>query len=267
MPADYLSMLPEDFTLLDLAAIAFLFLAWMGYSPLLSAWHRGTLNVQLSSVRQSWMTHSCCRENPTFDAVLLGHILNSTAFFGSATLLVMAGLFGTLANVKGVYGLVRDLAFIQPISADLFTLKLGLVGLVLTISFFSFTYALRKLIYSVALIGALSQQSAPRFSLNPSLDPSLNSSANRQASPAVEDAQTAKRQERMVAATATVLTAGLKSFNSGIRGYYFGVAALFYFVSAQACLLVSALVLAMLIYRQIGTPTARAIRDYVDALN
>ena len=62
-------------------------LCWGLYGPILSALGRGTLNAQLHVVRMRWMrmllqTH---RDHRTFDALMMGHISNSMAFFGSAT--------------------------------------------------------------------------------------------------------------------------------------------------------------------------------------
>ncbi len=71
----------------------------------------------------------------------------------------------------------------------------------------------------------------------------------------------------MVEATGTVLTEAVKSFNSGIRGYYFAVAALFLFIGPIPCMLATAAVMVLLVYRQIGTRTARAIGRYVKAMD
>jgi len=95
------------------------------------------------------------REHRVFDALLLGHISSSISYFGSATLLVLAGLFGTLVNVNRVYIVTRELKFLQPMSADLFTLYFAIVTLILILSFFAFTYALRKMAYTFALLGGL----------------------------------------------------------------------------------------------------------------
>ncbi len=235
-------MLPADLDLLHIAAIALLAAAWAGYTPLLAAFARGSLNVQLGVVRTRWIAISLGRENKTFDAVMLGHIINSVAFFGSATLIVLAALVGTVASVTSVHGVVTELPFIYPMSRELFALKLAVVLCLLLVSFFSFTYALRKLIYTVALAGGLPEAE-------------------------IQEVPESGARHDMVEATGTVLTEAVKSFNSGIRGYYFAVAALFLFLGPIPCMAATAVVMALLVYRQIGTRTARAIGRYVTAMD
>ncbi|MDJ0947089.1 MAG: DUF599 family protein [Kiloniellales bacterium] len=135
-------MLSADLDLLHIAAVALLAAAWAGYTPLLAAFARGTLNVQLGVVRTRWIAISLGRENKTFDAVMLGHIIHSVAFFGSATLIVLAALVGTLASVTSVHGIVVDLPMIDAMSLELFALKLAVIFCLLLVSFFSFTRSL-----------------------------------------------------------------------------------------------------------------------------
>ena len=78
--------LPSDFDLLQGAAIVILFLAWFTYSAVLMIVARGSLNEQLSTVRTQWLRLSIGRGQKPFDAILLGHIVNSIAFFGSVSI-------------------------------------------------------------------------------------------------------------------------------------------------------------------------------------
>lgn len=220
-----------------MAAVAFLIAAWATYSPLLTRFARGTLNTQLGVVRQRWIDLSTRRDNRTFDAVMLGHIINSVAFFGSATLIVLAGVVGVFANAGRVHVMVSTLPFVGQMSLELFALKLLVIGLLLTISFFSFTYALRKFVYTVSLLGGLP-----------------------------EPGDNHPHQAQLITAAATVLSEAVRSFNSGIRGYYYSVSALFLFISPISCMATTALVMLMLFYRQTSTRTAKTIEAYVDAL-
>ena len=107
-------MFPNDLDLPRVIAIALLFLMWSLYGPILNILGRGTLNAQLHVVRERWMrmllkTH---REHRTFDAVMMGHISGSMSFFGSATLIVLAGLIGTLASISRVYAAMMEVKFI-----------------------------------------------------------------------------------------------------------------------------------------------------------
>jgi len=233
-------MLPTDLDLPRILAITLLFAMWGLYSPILSALGRGTLNAQLHVVRMRWMrmllqTH---RDHRTFDALMMGHISNSMAFFGSATLLVLAGLLGTLANISRLYAAVMEIKFIPMMSLELFTIYFVTLTVIMAICFFSFTFALRKLAYTLAMIGGLSEA--------PGDDP---------------------QSKIMVVETATVMTEAVKSLNNGIRGYYFAIAAFFLFVGPYACMAITAAMSGLLLYRQGFSTTALAIERYVDAMN
>ena len=117
--------LPTDLGWPNIAAIGLIFALWGFYSPILRLIGRGSLNSQLHAVRLRWLeTHQAVRrEHRVIDAMMLGHISSSVSYFGSATLIVLAGLLGTLANVSRVYVMTRDLKFIDAaMTSELFTI-------------------------------------------------------------------------------------------------------------------------------------------------
>lgn len=228
--------LPPDLSLAHICAIVLLFSCWFCYPIILRVYGRGSLNSQLVIVRQYWIAAATRRQAKPFDAVLLGHITNSIAFFGSATLLVLAGVLSTIASVKTIHETIQQLHFVSETSLELFALQIGVLALVLALCFFSFTYALRKLIYTIALLGALP-----------------------------DEAEECPTQERLIAGLNVVLSEAIKTFNFGIRGYYYAIATVCLFVSPIACIVATVIVTSTLMYRQLVTPTARAIQDYVDA--
>ena len=230
--------LPSDFDLLQWIAVMFLFLCWFAYSTILNMISRGSLNRQLSTVRVQWLHLSVRRAQKPFDAILLGHIINSIAFFGSATMIVIAGVLTLFVNVRSVYETASGLSLFEASSLELFIVHVTVLTAILALSFFSFTYALRKLIYVLALVGALPE--GP-------LDPHAESC-----------------RASMVDDAATVLSEALVTFNFGIRGYYYSIAALGLFVSPELSIALTFVATAALMYRQIGTRTAHAVQSYVD---
>ena len=229
--------LPADFDVLHAVALVALFAAWFSYSLMLRLFGSGSLNEQLSTVREQWLGTAATRGQKPFDAILLGHIVNSIAFFGSATLIVLAGVASVFASARSVHETVSALALAGPSSFDLFVLHLAVVGSILALAFFSFTYALRKLIYVLALVGAL-----PEGTLT---------------------GEASDQRDQMVCASAIVLSEALKTFNFGIRAYYYSAAALGLFVSPWVCMALTFLATVTLLYRQTRTATAGAIRSYV----
>jgi len=229
-------LLPQDFGISHGVAIIWLFGCWFSYSRLLSTFGRGSLNAQLEVVRFYWMSATTRRISKPFDAVLLGNMMNSIAFFGSATLIVLAGVLSIFTNVKVIHSTISDLNFIRDKSLELFALEIGLLAFVLSLCFLSYTYALRKLIYTTALIGAL---------------PDISESC--------------PTHKTMVESTTTVLSEAIRTLNFGIRGYYYTVSVLCMFASPYASMLATAIATIVLFYRQLMTPTARAIQTYVEA--
>ena len=231
--------LPYDFDFLHLFAVALIFITWGLYSPILNWLGHGTLNAQLHVVRLKWMRMLLAshREKRVFDAILLGNISSSMSFFGSATLIVLAGLVGTLAQINRVHTSLIEMAFFPPISLGLFTVYFSAITLVMAMSFFSFTYALRKLSYTLAMIGGLDEAPA--------------------------DTPQAKT---MISQTAMVLTSAVTSLNNGIRGYYTAVAALFLFAGPWPSIVMTLGIAVLLFYRQGWSTEALAIERYVEAM-
>lgn len=232
--------MPYDFDGPRLLALVLIFAMWGLYGPIMNWLGRGTLNAQLHVVRLRWMRMSLDshRENRVFDAILLGHLSASMSFFGSATLIVLASLLGALAGIGGVHAGLTRLAFFPPMSLGLFTIYFAGLTLIIAFSFFSFTYAIRKLGYTLAMIGGLNEAKL----------------ANA-------------HSQSMIAQTALVLTESVKSLNNGIRGYYFAVASLFLFIGPYHAMAMTLLITAVLLYRQGFSTEALAIERYVEAMN
>jgi uncharacterized membrane protein len=231
---------PFDLDATRMFALGLIFACWALYSPILRRLGRGTLNAQLHVVRLRWMRMllDAPRETRVFDAILLGQLSSSMSFFGSGTLIVVAGLVGTLAGIGGVHAAVTRMEFFPPISLPLFTIYFASLTLIMAVSFFSFVYAMRKLAYTLALIGGLTEAKISN-----------------------------SHSQVMIAQTASVLTSSVMSLNNGIRGFYFAVAALFLFVGPLVTIAMTLLITGVLIYRQGFSSEAMAIERYVDAMN
>lgn len=232
--------MPYDFDGPRLFALLLIFAMWALYQPIMNWLGRGTLNAQLHVVRLRWMRMSLDshRENRVFDAILLGHLSASMSFFGSVTLIVLASLLGTLAGIGGVHASLSRLAIFPSMSLGLFSIYFASLTLIIAFSFFSFTYAIRKLGYTLAMIGGLN-----------------------------EARLTNAHSQSMIAQTALVLTESVKSLNNGIRGFYFAIASLFLFIGPYHAMAMTLAITAVLLYRQGFSTEALAIERYVNAMN
>ena len=231
--------LPIDFGWPHAIAVTLILGLWGFYSSILGTFGKGSLNTQLHAVRQRWLQvhQGVGREHRVIDAILLGHISSSISYFGSATLIILAGLLSAMVNIGRIYAVTRDLKFLAPMTLDLFTFNFALVTLILVLCLFAFTYALRKMAYTFALLGGLEVT--------------------------VADTPEARIMGEQ---TARVLTEAVRSINNGIRGFYYAIAALFLFAGPWTSIGATLLITGLLYYRQLFSPSAIAIGRYVEAL-
>lgn len=219
--------------LLDAAALAFFFVCWLFYEPLLKASFKGgVLNTDMAVIRMGWMRRMLSREGRIMDGQLLGHAINSASFFASSNLLLIAAAAGVLFGGEATFGSVSDLEIIRTSSRLLFEGQLALVLITLARGLLSFIWAIRQLNYVVAIIGA-----APE---GPDVSEEIRNAYAEAAS--------------------SVLNPALSSFNAGVRGYYFSLAAASWMFGAYAFIAVTAGAVALLAWRQRRSRAAEAIR-------
>ncbi|HEX9448529.1 MAG TPA: DUF599 domain-containing protein [Dongiaceae bacterium] len=194
-----------------------------------------SLNALMHQVRRGWMQRMIDRPDRIVDAALTGHTVSSIAFFSSANILIVAGLFGLLGRSDDLYRVISAWPFVTSMSANLIQLKiLGLIA-ILGYGFFRFTWALRQYNYCCALIGA---------------------------APLADDSHPHRRE--IADQVAIVFTSALRSFGAGIRCYYFAVAWITWLAGPTALLLATGIITVILLRRQMASHSARAIRRYIE---
>lgn len=219
-------------TLLDAFALGLFALCWLGYGPLLGLLARrtGTLNDDMMVVRRVWMTAMTHREVPRLvDSQLMGHTINSGGFFASTNLLLIAAVAGILfGGQQALDGFAAVGA--EDVPRRLLELKLGLVLLCLVRGLLDFIWSIRQMNYALALIGA---------------SPEAHTEADRVA---------------LGEAAADLLNPALSAFSQGVRAYYFALAAAAWLFGPLWLAGGSLLAFALLLWRQAGSPAARAVR-------
>lgn len=241
-------MLPADFSLLDLTALGWLFLAWAvhGLAVDKGLFGAASLNAHMQGVRRAWMRNMLDRENRMMDSMLLGHLITSVSFFASTTVLVLAGLIGVMAAAEDAHRVVMDLGFTRPGSRALFEMKLLAIALIFVFAFFAFTWSIRQFNYTVALLGAF-----------PLRGPAKDGQPLGPPSP---------EMELLVTETAGVLSRAVRAFNSGLRCYYFAFATLGWFVGPEMFMALVAGVMLLLLARQFRSGSYAAVKRYAAAL-
>jgi len=219
-------------TLFDWLALALFMLCWLGYGPLLAVLARrsGTLNDDMLVVRRVWMTAMTHREIRLVDSNLMGHTINSGGFFASTNLLLIAAvasvLFGGEQAIAGFASVGAENVPIRLLEG-----KLALVLVCLARGLLDFIWSIRQLNYTLALIGAA---------------PEMDAEADRMA---------------LGEAAADLLNPALSAFSQGVRGYYFALAAAAWLFGPGWLALGVTAAFCLLVWRQAGSPAARAIRN------
>jgi uncharacterized membrane protein len=220
-----------DLPMIDWAALGIFLVCWLFYEPLLKTAGRpgGLINSDMTVIRSAWMRKMVGRENPLVDGQIIGQVLNSNAFFASSNLLLIAAAAGALFNVDQTFEAASDLSAIKTSSRTLFELQIGLVIVALARGFLAFIWSIRQLNYTLAAVGA-----AP--------------SGNKEAVGAA-----------YASAVAQLLQPALSSFNSGVRGYYFAMAAAAWLFGPYAFMTTTIGAVCLLYWRQKRSRTAKAV--------
>jgi len=225
-------------TTLDWIALVLFFLCWLGYGPVLALIARwaGSLNTDMVHVRRAWMTAMTHREIRLLDSQLMGHTINSASFFASTNLLLIAAVAGILfGGESALLGLAAVGA--EGVPVKLLEGKLALIMVCLARGLLDFIWSIRQMNYTIALIG-----SAPEV--------------------AEESDRTAYGE-----AVSRVLNPALSAFSQGVRAYYFSLAAAAWLFGPIWLAVAVAAAFGLMLWRQEGSPAARAIRDARRLLN
>ncbi len=224
----------------DLLALGFFVLVWMVFAFAAEGviLRRPSLTVAMNRQREIWLRTMASRELRMIDTSIMAGLQQGTAFFASSALIAVGGCFALLGTPDTLLSLLGDLPFASPPSRQLFEFKvIGLV-LILSYSFFKFGWAYRLFNYCSVLIGAVP--------LTPEIEQ--------------DPARAARAVQRAVRMN---ILAG-KHFGAGLRGVFFSVGYLGWFVNPLAFFATTLLLLAVLTRRQFFSAARAAVIDGLD---
>lgn len=207
----------------DVVAPLFFLACWMGYALLAdSPWgSRRSLMGRMHEHRQLWMRRMLARENRIADLQVIIVLAQSNAFFASSAVLIVGGGLAVLGAKDQAMRLLEEIPLVAQTSPLVWDLKVLLIVFVYVFAFFKFTWSLRQFNYVAILIGA---------------------------APPVEEAVSAEAG-RYADSAARVASRAAEHFNNGMRTFYFGLAALSWFLEPRLLILLSALVV-IVVYRR-----------------
>ncbi|WP_306223976.1 DUF599 domain-containing protein [Bosea beijingensis] len=219
------------FSNLDLIALAFFTLSWLGYHYVveMGPYAVRTLNMRMNLRRARWIRESAAREVRIVDTQVMGGLQNGTAFFASTSLLAIGGTLALLNATDRAVAIFGDLPFVPVTLRSVWELKIiGLVA-IFGYAFFKFAWSYRLFNYCVILLGAL---------------PPFDSKDERAMAHAVHE-------------TIEMNIAAGRHFNRGQRAFFFALAYLGWFLGPVSFIGFTGAVLVAMYRRQFASDATR----------
>ena len=207
----------------DLAAVVWFFACWIGYTIVADHLSRDDDNVVAIQhrYRRRWMDLMLQREMRMGDVQIVATIIRSASLFASTSLFILAGLVTILGALDKAREVGSGLTFIVDAPRELWEIKVLLLILIFVYAFFKFAWAMRQINIALVVIGA-----APLPGVDDGID----------------HGDYAERAAR-------VLSRSVNTFNRGQRAYYFGLAALSWFIQPW-CFAVASIWVVLVLYRR-----------------
>ena len=226
-------MLDSDELTLNGAALGVFLACWLGYRLWLRlAWgSRGIINADMDVIRTRWMiTMAHRKDQRLLDGQLMGHALSSGSFFASSNLILIAAAGGVLFGGDTTYHKVLQAPGLAHAPRLLFDAKIVLITATLARGLMDFIWSIRQMNYALAVIGAAPDHAPPDWT------------------------------EAYADGAARILNPAFASANSGVRGYYFALAAAAWLVGPWTLAGASIAVTALLLWRQKHAAAAEGVR-------
>lgn len=224
-----------NFTWVDLVALVFFFVAWVGYAMYAS--RHGvvvpSLNSTMDRFRREWMVRMIERDNRMVDVNVVRNVTRSSQFFASTTMLILGALIALMGYVQKALDVVSELPFTAQASQRLLEIKILLLVVIFVYGFFKFSWAIRQLNFCSILVAA-----APKM-------------------PKENPEQHATHINRI----ARITSYAGDNFNQGLRSYYYALAAMAWFLHPWLMIAATGWVVFVLHQREFSSKTLKAMVD------
>jgi len=219
---------------LDLVAVALFAAMWGGYVWYadFSATPRARLGMEVDRYVRDWMARMLERDNRMVDVNILRTLARGSQFFASTTMLILGALMALMGYAEKAASVVAELPFTQQATERVWEVKILLLLVIFVYAFFKFSWSIRQFGFSSVLVGAAAGGPA---------DPGKHGG----------------HIERLCIVTGFAN----RNFNQGLRAYYFGVAALAWFLHPVLMIAISAAVLYVLHQREFRSRTLEALQS------
>ena len=219
----------------DVAALAWFVLCAGGYglTTRYGMLANGGLVRAINEQRKLWMANMAARDNRVVDVQVVANLARGNAFFASTAVFVTGALAALFGAVEEIQALATKFPFLRQTTVFMWQLKILFLMSVFILAFFKFAWAFRLSHYTAILIGAT---------------PIATSRNKKQCLAHAENA---------------AHVAGIVGHhsNAGLRYYYFGIAALGWFIHPLVFMFTTLWVVGVLYRREYHSRTFRIISD------
>ncbi len=219
-------------SLIDWLAFGIFIACWAGYSLLVDrvpGIRARSVIAAMDEHRRRWMLVMLDRDNRIFDASIIGNLMSSTSFLANTAIFILGGLVALLGAPEMGARVFGALPFAAAPDAAAWEMKLALLILIFVRAFFELTWALRQFNYCSIVIGGVPHDSD------------------------------APGRIALADMAAKVANRAARHFNTGLRAYYFGLAALAWILHPLALVAASLWVLQELHRREFRSVVREAL--------
>ena len=216
----------------DILALMWFALWWAGY-----VWFtdyrvtpKPTLRREMDKFIRDWIAQMVGRDNRMLDVNIMRNLTRSSQFFASTTMLILGALVALMGYAEKAAGVIAELPFTQQVSERVWEMKILLLVLIFVFAFFKLSWSIRQFGLASVLVGATGKTPAD-----------------------VEEF--AVHIDRITA----IVSFASGNFNNGLRAYYFGVAALSWFLHPVLMVVMTVSVVYVLYQREFRSKTLQIL--------
>jgi uncharacterized membrane protein len=217
----------------DIIAFIFFLLCWFTYAFLTKSEERRkhSLLTATNRYRYQWMRQMLKRDNRSIDEIMLGNLMRSSTFSANNTILILAGLISMLSYHDKIGVILGAIPLAKPMTQIEWEVKVFLMILIFIFAFFKYTWSIRQQNYTSIFIAAAPMHDEPN----------------------VDHDMIAKKGAFLASNAA-------EHSNNGLRAYYFGLAALAWFVHPYLFMAATAWVLYVTYRREYRSQTLKHLQ-------
>lgn len=217
----------------DIVAVGLFIAVWTLLEILLeyTALKKRTLSGLMAEQRRNWIHVLAGRELRMVDTQIISGLQQGSAFFTSTSIIAIGGCFALLGSADTALQIYRDLPLPTEISRAAWEIKVLCLALILAYTFFKFGWAYRLFNYCGILIGAVPEHTDPDH----------------------------ERRQAAAGKLADMNIIAGRHFNAGMRGLFFALGYLGWFVGPYLFMLSTVFVVLVLIRRQFFSHARRVL--------